>query len=206
MLKKIIESLNFVKGFVRHPKEIGAIIPSSSFLSKEMLKDVNFYRAAAIAEYGCGTGAFTRDIVNNLQPQTKFIGLEINKGFYKSLKAILPSAGNVYLYNNSAENIRQICKNENITYLDYVICALPWANFNSELQLKLLQSTIEHMSKDGTLINFSYLHSFVLPTFKHFTSLLESHFLEVSFSKIIWRNIPPAIVVTARGLRDTRST
>ena len=66
MMENIQEKLLFLHKFLRAPKQIGSITPSSMFLAKKILEQVNWNRVDHIAELGAGTGAITKyiDAVN----------------------------------------------------------------------------------------------------------------------------------------------
>jgi phospholipid N-methyltransferase len=200
--EKLLESLNFAGNFTKFPKEVGAILPSSTFASIAMLQGIDWNNINSIAEYGCGTGAFTRDIIFQMQPQTKFIGIEINKGFFQKLESEFDASEdfkNVHLYNDSVENIEQICEKENMKYLDCVVSGLPWTFFSKELQNNILQNTLKVMHPESQFIAIAYLHGIITPASKHFIRLLQSYFHNVEFSKVVWRNVPPAKVITCKN-------
>ncbi|MDR2338377.1 MAG: methyltransferase domain-containing protein [Deltaproteobacteria bacterium] len=200
--EKLLESLNFAGNFTKFPKEVGAILPSSSFASLAMLQGIDWHNLKSIAEYGCGTGAFTRDIALRMHSQTKLIGIEINKNFYQKLKNefdVSPDFQRVNLYHDSVENIGQICEKENIRYLDCVVSGLPWTFFSKELQTNILQKTLEVMHSESRFIAIAYLHGIITPASKHFIRLLRTYFKNVEFSKIVWRNVPPARVITCKN-------
>jgi len=52
----------FLYKFIQKPKEIGSIVPSSSFLTKKMLMNLPWDHIETIVELGAGTGVFTKFI------------------------------------------------------------------------------------------------------------------------------------------------
>ena len=54
------EKITFLKNFIKNPKQIGSIVPSSNYLSKKMVEQIDFENAEVILELGPGTGCYTR--------------------------------------------------------------------------------------------------------------------------------------------------
>ena len=55
------EKITFFKNFIKKPKQIGSITPSSNYLSKKMVEQIDFNNAETILELGPGTGCYTRE-------------------------------------------------------------------------------------------------------------------------------------------------
>ena len=69
--------INFLKEALKNINTLGTVTPSSRFLSKRMLKEINFLKADVIVELGPGTGAITKYILENLSPKATLICFEI---------------------------------------------------------------------------------------------------------------------------------
>ena len=54
------EKLLFFKNFIKNPRQIGSITPSSNILSEKMVDQIDFNKAKYIVELGPGTGSYTR--------------------------------------------------------------------------------------------------------------------------------------------------
>src|SRR5438270_5512934 len=71
----------FARGFLKHPNMVGWVLPSSSFLVNEVLKQIDWEQARVVVEYGPGVGAFTTRVLERMRPDAKLIALEINPDF-----------------------------------------------------------------------------------------------------------------------------
>ncbi|MGL5353252.1 MAG: SAM-dependent methyltransferase, partial [Clostridium sp.] len=70
--------LNFLEEYIKSPRTIGAVAPSSERLAKKMIESINFESAECIVEYGPGTGVFTEKLVRNKKRSTILILIEYN--------------------------------------------------------------------------------------------------------------------------------
>ena len=183
--------IDFFKQFCCEPTVVGAIAPSSQKLAERMLERVNFSNAKAIVEFGPGTGIFTRNIMQNLNSETVFFALELNK---KLNSIVTQAATGALIYNDSATEISKYLDKHNLSCADSVISGLPWAAFTDELQTEILSATVDSLAPNGTFSTFAYLHGLILPAGKRFKRKLLENFSKVELSPIVWKNCPPAIV------------
>ena len=72
------DKIVFFKNFIKNPRQIGSIIPSSEKLSKKMVEQIDFENANFIVKLGPGVGCFTKKILNNKSKSTKYIAFEKN--------------------------------------------------------------------------------------------------------------------------------
>lgn len=181
----------FIKEFLKSPGSVGAIRPSSKFLAAEMVKQARIAESGTIVELGAGTGAFTGLIHQTKQSDATFFALEINQNLSRELVEKLPE---VEVITDSVENLSDILASKGITKLDSIVCGLPWAAFGVELQDKLFTSIVNAMSPGGRFCTFAYLQGLMLPAGQRFRKKLRENFSEVTQSRTVWRNTPPAFI------------
>src|SRR5690554_4731482 len=76
----------FARNFFKHPKMLGSIIPSSSFLIRRLLEPVDWERARVLVEYGPGVGTISREILRRMHPDATLIAIETNDEFVDFLR------------------------------------------------------------------------------------------------------------------------
>ena len=181
----------FLREFVRNPKRIGAVAPSSAGLSREIVSDVGLSFASVVVEYGPGTGAFTSEILARIGPEARLVAIESNRQFAAAFRRRFPE---VLLVEDSVENAPDILRSCGLGEADCVISGLPWAAFDPQLQDRLLAATLSVLPKGGRFATFAYLQGLLLRSGKRFRAKLNDCFAEVRQSPIVWRNLPPAFV------------
>ena len=65
--------LLFGRNFIKHPRMLGSLIPSSRFLVNHVLAEVDWNRARVFLEYGPGVGTFTAEILRRMRPDAVLI-------------------------------------------------------------------------------------------------------------------------------------
>ena len=79
----------FLRGFLDRPREVGSIVPSSSFLEARIVRAAEPGRARCVVELGPGTGGSTRALLRALAPEARLLAVELNPGFCERLHARL---------------------------------------------------------------------------------------------------------------------
>ncbi len=181
----------FMRQFLRDQQMIGAISRSSRALGLNMVKTIDFAHANAIAEFGPGTGAFTRVILERIapHPKCKFFVVEKNQAMAAEVRHRFPKLS---VYEDDARNIRAICDREGVTHLDAIVSGLPFIMFPVELQESILKETVKVIRPGGQFITFTYRID-GLGKSKKFRERLQSHFKTVKLGGLTLSNIPPAI-------------
>ena len=185
----------FLTEFIQKPLITGSLIPSSSYLAEKMIQRADLQAADVVLECGPGTGAFTGYILQRMKPHAKFAAIEINPQFAAAFKAAHPG---VRLFEDSVENLCNICEAMGVADVDCVISGLPWAFFPKAMQISILEQLMLVLKPGGRFVTFEYLQSVALPGQRVFAALLPSYFRSVSKSSIVWLNFPPAFVFHCR--------
>lgn len=184
--------MKFFKQLLMHPRETGAIIPSSKELSQLIMDTARLSKKKCVVELGSGTGVFTKGIVREISSLCVFFCLEINLEFVKETINNCPSA---IVYHAPAKEIKKYLLKHKQNTCDCIISSIPWANLNQNLQEELLNEIYESLEKGSEFITFSYLHGLFLPSGIKFRKKLNMKFKHVQQTKMIWKNFPPACVL-----------
>ncbi len=101
-MTSIRDSLAFLREYLRHPLQIGALAPSSHALAKVMIDAAGVRDAASIVELGSGTGIFTEHIEKAKKSSASFCVFEINDKFVRQTRDRCPD---VTIYQESASKL-----------------------------------------------------------------------------------------------------
>ena len=189
-----MRSLNFIKQFISHPSQTGAIWPSSTELAHVITDAACLSEASVIVEWGSGTGVFTEQILQKKSRDALFFAMELNPDFVAATQARCPTA---QVHHASAMETPGILAQHDRHHCDAVICGLPWAAFDESLQDALLDTLLDILRPDGRFLTFAYLQGLLLPAGIRFRRKLQSKFSQVMTTRTVWRNTPPAFVYVA---------
>ncbi|GFZ30063.1 SAM-dependent methyltransferase [Clostridium zeae] len=184
--------IKFLLQYIRSPRTIGAVAPSSERLAIKMVDDIDFENSECIVEYGPGTGVFTDKLVERKKNDTLLILLECNEVFCKQLEHRYNEKDNVIIINDSAENVDMYLEKYKIKNVDYVVSGLPFASLPKNTSNKILKKTRAILKTKGSFITFQY-------------TLLKKEFITNYFENIelerVILNVPPAYVLKCKNNR-----
>lgn len=181
-----MKSFSFIWQYFTKPRTTGAILPSSRFLARKMVAEIDFSAARCIVEYGPGTGVFTEKMLAARRDGTELILIERNSNFCEMLRKKFAGVENLHIFEDSAENIGACLNSRGFAQACFIISGLPFASLPPEVSERILAQTREFLAENGAFITFQY------------TLLKKKFFLKffprISLTREI-RNVPPAYVL-----------
>lgn len=176
-----MEWIEFLHRFVRTPRQIGSVSPSSIHLARTMVRDVPWNRCKVIAELGAGTGAITRMIESSRRPGSRFHVFEMDPAFRKSLAGEFADV----LLHSDARDLLNALRNTGDTYANVIFSGLPFTLMHEEHRSALLDAITQALAPEGSLVAFQYTPLF-LPAFRQYFRRVQVRFVPL--------NLPPAFV------------
>ncbi|WCK55541.1 methyltransferase domain-containing protein [Aneurinibacillus sp. Ricciae_BoGa-3] len=180
-----MEKLLFLSKFLRSPKHVGSVTPSSHFLARAMVNPIDWSKAENIAELGAGTGIFTRYLHENKQPGCKVVVFERDTNMRERLQSMYPDLH----YHDNASEILLAMKSYGIEQFDYILSGLPFTNFPQTLRNQIMQGVEKSLKPGGLFIAFQYS--------LQMRKQLEERFEQVRLN-FVPLNVPPAFVYTCK--------
>jgi phospholipid N-methyltransferase len=151
----------FARIFLRYPNMVGWMLPSSPFVVKEVLKQVDWEKARVIVEYGPGVGTFTEEVLARMHPEAKLISLEINPEFFRFLNGSLHDP-RLQLIQESAAEVDAVLARLGYSHADYVISGIPFKTLPHPLRDTIVRKTYSVLRPRGSFLVYQ-LSSAVLP-------------------------------------------
>jgi phosphatidylethanolamine/phosphatidyl-N-methylethanolamine N-methyltransferase len=187
----MVHAWTFVREYLRAPKTIGAVAPSSRGLAELIVNLAGVAQADVIVEYGPGTGSFTRQILEVKRPGAKLVAVEFHPTMAAQLRRRFPQ---VDVAEDSVANLGRILAERGLKQVDSIVSGLPWAHFDPGLRDQLLEATLAALKPGGRFATFACLEGAILPSGRRFRRKIRRLFTEVHLSPIVWANMPPAFV------------
>jgi phospholipid N-methyltransferase len=196
------ERLVFLKRFLKNPRQVGALAPSSRVLAHEMLRHVSLTPESHVVELGPGTGVFTREIISRLPAGAKFLAVDIDPHFCDTLRARWPSLD---CECGSAEHLPAIIAARGWTDVDSIVSGLPFASLPTALSRAILSAIQATLRPGGEFTTFQYVHAYPTPAAAAFRREMTARFGPMSDRRFVGGNIPPAFVLSWRQPARERS-
>lgn len=188
---KLYNYLLLLLGFLRNPKRVGSLLPSSKWLAQKVVSSVPWNEVRSIAELGSGTGAITRLIQQNISDRTKVFLFERDPGMRKRLNSTYPD----FELNSNASYLYKKIDQDGLQSVDCIICGLPFFNFSNEMRDRILEQIQSSLKPGGVLI----VYQFSL----QMKRTLNKHFIVENITFVPF-NSPPAFVYVCRHKNETQ--
>jgi len=184
---------SFFWQWIRNPREIGAILPSSSSLAHAMAAQVPVVAKGTVLELGAGTGAITKAILQAGIGSSQVMVIEKNLSMIDTLHQRFPSLrilhGDVTRLSRAVRDAQTVHDEEELHTIKTIVSGLPMLLFDVRKQYAILRQAFGLLAPDGFLIQFTYGPT--PPVSRQVLSRLGIKATRVAF---VWRNTPPAVV------------
>lgn len=189
----------FLREFVRDPLHTASVTPSSRALAAAMTQALPVTGEPVVVELGPGTGAFTRAIQERTGGRARHVAVELNAGWADLLTQRHPE---VDVVRADARELPRLLADRGIGSVDAVVSGLPWVAYAPGPDGRGLHALIvEALAPTGVFTQFGYSWTRWMPPARRQLADLRAHFAEVATSRTVWRNVPSAVVYTARQPR-----
>ncbi len=186
---------------------VASVAPSSRHLARAMAEPLRKMKAGVVVELGAGTGVITRALLELLPDDVTLIAFEINKKFYRYLRRNFNDR-RLLLVNASAETLGQMLAQLGLTRADAVVSSLSFSLMIEKQRNTILSSLLACMDSKTVFLQYHYLPARIVNAFPqprkngrlNVPRLLHQHFGSVE-SRIVWRNLPPALVYACKRKR-----
>ena len=195
------DGLGFFGSFLKNPTSVGAVLPSSRFLSRALVGDLSSLREGElVVEYGPGTGPMTAVIRERLPRGVRYLGVELSSTFCGLLATRFQGMS---FHCGSAGDIRQILSERGLPRPKRVVSGLPFASLPAAVQDDVIDGLVWALADgDGEFRTFQYAHAYGMKAARRFRALMDERFERFERVGPIVRNVPPAFVLRYAGARS----
>jgi len=146
------DRLAFFRGFLKRPKEVASIIPSSRFLERRVRRATRADRADLIVELGPGTGGTTRALLDAMHPDAKLLAIEINPHFVHVLDR-WPDP-RLIVHEGSATDLRKILAEHGLGAPDVVVSGIPFSTMERPIGREILRAVYDALEPGGAFVAY----------------------------------------------------
>jgi phospholipid N-methyltransferase len=147
------DRLAFFQGFLRKPRQVGSIIPSSRFLERRIARAAGIERARLVVELGPGTGGTTRALLRQMRPDALLLAIEIDPDFVSVLRR-LNQDPRLLVHQGSAADVRQILAKHELGAPDVILSGIPFSTMTRALGRDILRGVHDALEPGGVFVAY----------------------------------------------------
>ena len=133
------DQARFLKGFLRSPREVGSIIPSSRFLERRIRRTIDVAQAPVVVELGPGTGGTTQAVLGDMPADATLLAIDTNPAFIERLKAI--DDPRLIAQQDTAESLAALIRGHGLAAPSVIFSGIPF----STMPATSANAIIEHI-------------------------------------------------------------
>ncbi|TWU46820.1 class I SAM-dependent methyltransferase [Rubripirellula reticaptiva] len=172
--------LDFVREFFSNPAEVASLLPSSSFLHREIARQANLKSAKYIVDLGPGLGGTTRSLLQWSNNQARIVAVETNETFVAHLSQL--GDARLSVVHRSAADLRQIIEDNDLPQADVIVSGVPFSTMDAATSNAMIDGIYSSLKPGGSFIAYQLRD--------RVCQLAEPLFGPASIS-FVWRNLPP---------------
>jgi phosphatidylethanolamine/phosphatidyl-N-methylethanolamine N-methyltransferase len=151
--KALKEGELFFRQWLRSPKSMGSVIPSSRYLAHAVADVVAWRPGQYIVELGGGTGAITQGLIDRGIPRDRLVVIELERALYEHLRLRLPGANVV---QGDATRLHEILEQLGVDDVGTVISGLPMVGMPFEFQRAIIDQAFRVQRPGNFVLQYSY--------------------------------------------------
>jgi phospholipid N-methyltransferase len=184
----------FLGKFLKQGTAIASLAPSSFWLSRATVRNINWAVARVILELGAGTGPITHVLAANATPDCRVVVLERDPDFCRLLRDRFAGRANFDIVEGDVRDLAAILAHREIGQADYIVSGLPVPSFPRDLQQSLFRVVRQVLQPGGTFNQITELPWVYLRFYR-------KYFEDVQFV-FEPRNLPPAGAYLCRRVKS----
>lgn len=187
------DGLGFFGRFLRNPSSVGAVLPSSRYLSRAIVGRLDLAPGELIVEYGPGTGPATTAVRERLPTQARYLGIELDPRFHRLLTERFPTLD---FHLGSAGDLPAILAERGLPKPTRIISGLPFATLPPKVQDQVIEGIVWALrGGNGDFRTFQYVHAYGMRAARRFRAVMQERFGGFERLGPVMRNVPPAFVL-----------
>ena len=144
--------LAFFLAFLKHPLQVGSIIPSSRYLVDRIVDAAGIDSAGTIVELGPGIGCVTRAILKTAPADAKLLTVEVNTSLHSLVRGIEDKR--LIAHRGDANHLSEILSNYGLGAPEVVISGIPFSTMSMQTGSRILEQISSLLAPGGRFVAY----------------------------------------------------
>lgn len=152
--KRPSRALEFFRGFLRNPGNVGSVIPSSRFLERRLVASAHIGTARTVVELGPGTGGTTQALLAAMRSDAQLLTIELDPRFAE----LLAQLGDPRLisHHGSAADLGQILHEHGLSQPDAIVSGIPFSTMPPQVARAILEAIRDQLAPGGRFVAYQF--------------------------------------------------
>nr|WP_303652497.1 methyltransferase domain-containing protein [Paludisphaera mucosa] len=178
---------------MRHGTAIASLAPSSRWLARATVSNIDWNRPNVVVELGAGTGPITRILAERAGPHSRVLVVERDPDFAAILRDRFRDQPALELIEGDARDLSAMLRDRGIARVDHVISGLPTPSLPRDVRRDMIRTVGEVLKPEGTFNQITEMPWVYRGLYRRLFDDVRFHFEP--------RNLPPGGVYFCRGVK-----
>jgi phospholipid N-methyltransferase len=143
----------FIQDFLKRPRQVGSIVPSSRFLERRIVRCAGLRNASTVVELGPGTGGTTRAVLRAMRPHAQLLVIEINGRFARVIRNSVHDP-RLLVHQGSAAHIEEILEERALGAPEVVLSGIPFSTMPRRVGIEILRAVYDSLAPGGRFVAY----------------------------------------------------
>ena len=148
------KSIDFFRGFLKDPRQVGSVIPSSRFMERRIIEFSGLESARVVVELGPGTGGTTRALLGAMRSDARLLAIDVDSAFTAIVAAI--DDPRLIAHTGSATELAGILQQHGLENADVVISGIPFSTMPESVGTGIIEAVRDSLSADGVFVAYQF--------------------------------------------------
>ena len=148
------QSWTFFQAFLKSPRVVASMIPSSPFLERRVVDAARVQTAGAVVELGSGTGGTTQALLAALGPRGRLVAIERTGEFVTALEHI--DDPRLEVVHGCASTLVVELERRDLVGVDAVISGIPFSTMPADLARTIVGEIHKALSPRGRFVAYQF--------------------------------------------------
>ncbi|TFY99392.1 methyltransferase domain-containing protein [Ramlibacter henchirensis] len=147
------DRLEFLRGFLRHPAQVGSVVPSSHRLEQRLVRSAAIAQARTVVELGPGTGGTTAAMLQAMPATARLLAVELDPNFHQHLQQQLDDP-RLLLELGSAERLADFLAARRLPAPDAIVSGIPFSTMPPEVSDRIAAVIAQVLRPGGRFVAY----------------------------------------------------
>lgn len=143
----------FLQDFLRRPRQVGSLVPSSRFLERRIVRAARLAEARTVVELGPGTGGTSRALLAGMRADARLLVIEINPRFAELIRRSVRDR-RLVVHQGDASDLAAILRQHALPPPEAVVSGIPFSTMPRALGQRVLRAVREAMAPGGRFVAY----------------------------------------------------
>lgn len=148
------ETWRFFQAFMKSPRVVASVVPSSGFLKRRIVQAARLPEAGVVVELGAGTGGTTRALLEGMSSDSRLIAIERTSEFVPGLEEITDPR--FELVHGCASTIGEELARRGYDGADVVVSGIPFSTMPKGLSADIVEAVNEALRPGGRFVAYQF--------------------------------------------------